>query len=62
MNMSILNLNEFFWNIPAGITVFCGKIAAVNLNSQEKFYDNSASAVLRRLAAVSAELPAILEK
>ena len=35
---------------------FSSKIAAVNLNSQEKFYENGASAVLR-LAAVSAELP-----
>ena len=60
--MSILNLNEFFCKISAGITVFRWKIAAVNLNSQEKFYDNGASVVLRRLAAVSAELPAILEK
>ena len=44
------------------MTAFRWKIAAVNLNSQEKFYDNGASVVLRRLAAVSAELPAMLEK
>ena len=62
MNMSILNLNEFFCKISAGITAFRLKIAAVNLSSQEKFYDNGASAVLRRLTAVSAELPAISEK
>ena len=54
MNMSILNLNEFC-KISAGTTVFRWKKAAVNLNSQEKFY-NGASAVLRRLAAVSAEV------
>ena len=35
---------------------------AVNFNSQQKFYNNGASAVLRRLTAVSAELPAMLEK
>ena len=62
MNMSILNLKQFFCNISPGITAFRWKIAAVNLNSQEKFYDNGASAVLRRLAAVSAELSAILDK
>ena len=62
MNMSFLNKNDFFCKISAGITAFRWKIAAVNLNSQEKFYDNGASAVLRRLTAVSAELPAILEK
>ena len=44
------------------MTAFRWKIAAVNLNSQEKFYDNGASAVLRKLAAVSAELLAISEK
>ena len=51
-----------FFFISAGMTAFRRKIAAVNLNSQQKFYDNGASAVLRRLTAVSAELPAILEK
>ena len=44
------------------MTDFRWKIAAVNLNSQEKFYDNGTSAVLRELATVSAELPAILKK
>ena len=62
MNISILNLNEFFCKISAGIMAFRWKIAAVDLNSQEKFYDNGASVVPRRLAAVSAALPAILEK
>ena len=60
--MSILNLHEFFCEISAGIRLFVWKIAAVNLNSQEKFYDNGPSAVLRRLAAVSAELTTMLEK
>ena len=62
MNMSMLNLNELFCKISAGITALLWKIAAVNLNSQEKFYDNGASSVLRRLAAVSAKLLTILEK
>ena len=62
MNMSILNLNEFFCKISAEITAFRWNTAAVNLNSQEKFYDNGASGVLRRLAAVSVELPTILQK
>ena len=53
------NIPAFFWRRSAGITAFLWKIVAVNLNSQQKFYDNSASAVLWRLAAVSA---AILEK
>ena len=44
------------------MTVFRWKIAAVNLSSQENFYDNGTSAILRGLAAVLAELPAILEK
>ena len=35
---------------------------SVNLNSQEKFYNNGALAVLRRLAPLSVELPVILEK
>ena len=56
------NILASFGKISAGITTFNWKIAAVNLKSQEKFYDNGASAVLRRLAAVSAELLAILEK
>ena len=59
--MSILNLKKVFCKISARITVFRWKIAAVNLNFQEKFYDSGASKVLGRLA-VSAELPAILEK
>ena len=62
MNMSLLNSNELFRKISAEITAYRWKIAAVNLNSQEKFSDNGASAILGRLAAVSAELPAILEK
>ena len=62
MNMCILNLNELFCKISAGITAFRWKIAPVNLNSQEKFYDKGTSAVLSRSTAVSAELPAILEK
>ena len=41
---------------------FRWKIAALNLNSQEKFYENGIPAVLKRLAAVPAELPAILQK
>ena len=60
--MSILNLNELFCKISAEITAFRSKIAAVNFNSLQKFYDNGASAVIRRLTAVSAELPLILEK
>ena len=62
MNLSTLNLKELFCKILAGITVFRWKIVAVNLNSQEKFYDNGASVVFQRLAAVSAELSAISEK
>ena len=46
MNMSILNFNEFFCKISAGITAFGWKTAAVNLSSEKKFYDNGASAVL----------------
>ena len=49
------------WDI-SGNNGFSLKKAVVNLNSQQNFYDNDASAVLRRLTAVSAELPAILEK
>ena len=60
--MSILNLNNFFCKISAGKAAFRWKIAAVNLNFQEEFYDIGASAILGKLAAVSAELPAILEK
>ena len=56
------NIPVFLCKISAGITAFRWKIAAVNLDSQEKFYENGASVVLRRLAVVSAELPAILEK
>ena len=52
-------LPALFCRISTGIIVFRRKIATVNLNSQEKFYDKGASAVLRRLTAV---LPAILEK
>ena len=62
MNMSVLNLNEFFSKISVKITAFGWKIAAINLNSQEKFYENDESLVLRSLTAVSVELPAILEK
>ena len=60
--MAILNLNEFFCKILAAISAFGWKIAVVNLNSAEKFYKNSALVVLRRLAAVSVEKPAILEE
>ena len=45
-----------------GISAFLRKIAAVNLNFQQKFYYNGSSAFLSRLAAISAELPVILEK
>ena len=62
MNMSSFNLNKIFCKISVGITAFRWKMAAVNLYSQEKFYDNGALAVLRRLAVLSAELPTILEK
>ena len=41
---------------------FGWKIAAVSLNCQKKFRDKGASAVLRSLTVVSAELPAIMEK
>ena len=50
-----------FFGTSAEITAFRWKIAAVNLNSQQNFFDNGASVVLRRSSAVSAELPAILE-
>ena len=53
---------RFFVRYRVGTTAFRWKIAAVNFNSQQKFYDNGASAVLRRLTGVSAELPVILEK
>ena len=53
------NIPAFFCGISAGITASRWKIAAVNFNSQQKLYDNCASTVLRRLTAVSAELPAI---
>ena len=56
------NIPAFFRKISAGITTFRWKIVAVNLNSQQKSYDNGASAVLSRLTAVSAELLAILKK
>ena len=62
MRMSIVNLNECFWQITVGITAFRWKIAVVNLNSHENFYDNGASAVLRRVVAVSVDLPVILQK
>ena len=51
-----------FGKISARITVFRRKTAAVNINYQQKFYDNGALSVLRKLKAVSAELPAILKK
>ena len=60
--MSLLNLNKYFCKISAGKTAFRWKIVAFNLNFQEKFYDIGASVILGKLAAVSAELPAILEK
>ena len=47
--------------ISAGIVAFGWKIAEANLNSQQKFYDNGANPVLRRLLAISAELPTIGE-
>ena len=53
---------RFFCGISAEIAAFRKIIAAVNLISQHKFNDNGASVVLRRLTAVSAELPAISEK
>ena len=56
------NVLAFFCTISVGITAFLRKIAAVNLNSQLKLYDNSALAVLRQLTTVSAELPATLEQ
>ena len=43
----------FFCRTSAGATVFRWKKAAVNLNSQQKFYDNDSSAILRRLTVVS---------
>ena len=55
-------LPALFCGISVETRAFCYKIAAVNLNSQQNFYDNGASAVLRTLTALSAELPAILRK
>ena len=52
----------FFCGTSAGLTVFRWKIAAVNLNSQQNFDDNSSSEVLRRVTAVSEESPVIVEK
>ena len=56
------NFTCAFCGISAEIMAFPIKKAAVNLNSQQNFYDNGALSFLRRLTAVSAELPAILEK
>ena len=55
-------MQAFFCEISAGLMAFRWKIVAVNLNSQQKFYGNGVSPVLRRLTAESAELSAILEK
>ena len=62
LNQFQKNIPSFFCRISARIATFPRKIVAVNLNSQQKFYDNGALAVLRRLTTVSAELPALLEK
>ena len=51
----------FLWDIGGNNGFSLKKKAAVKLNSLQKFYDNGALAVLRKLTAVSAELPAILE-
>ena len=69
---NVMTIGEMHWSLSAVLLLlhqyqkifrlFRWIIAAVNLNSQEKFYYNCASAVLRRLTAVSAELLAILEK
>ena len=59
---SLQKLGKIFCRITAGKMVFSFEIAAVNLSSRQKFYDNGAPAVLRRSMGVSAELPAILEK
>ena len=56
------NFTGGFCGILAEKTAFREKLAAVNLNSQQNFYDNGASAVHRRLTAVSVKLLAILEK
>ena len=56
------NVQSFFSEISAGTTAFFKKKSAVNINSHYKFHDNGASAVLSRLTAVSAELPAIFKK
>ena len=42
--------------------MFRTKKAAVNLNSQQKFYDNGTAVIISRLTAVSAEIPTILEE
>ena len=56
------NFTRFFlWDV-GGRNGFSLKIAAVNFRSLQKFYDNGASGVLRRLTAVSAEIPAIIKK
>ena len=60
--VSTINIPAFFQETSAGRTAFLEEIAAVKINSQQKFYDNGASAVLSRLVAVSPELTAILEK
>ena len=57
-----LFLHQYQKNIPALLCGMTVEITAVNLNSQQKLYHNGASAFLRRLTAVSAELPAVLEK
>ena len=55
-------LTALFCRLSAEITAFLLRKQAVNSNSLQKFYDNGASAVLRRLTTVSAEIPAFLEK
>ena len=52
----------FFCGTSAKLTAFHWKFVAVNLNSQQKFYDNGASVVFSRLTVVSEELPAMLGK
>ena len=56
------NVAHLTGSTTAEITAFREKIAAVNLNSLQKFYDTRTSVVVRRLTVVSAELLAILEK
>ena len=58
---SIKKYIGFFYTISARRTAFHWKIAVVNHFSQKKFYDKGASVVLRRLTAVSADLPTSLE-